>query len=173
MRAIRLRGGGHAFVDESDWPEVSKYKWSRYKHRLSDTLFYARMRVLVDYTVFDGVKYGGKYKDVFMHRFLLKPEKNQIIDHRNGNGLDNTRDNLRVCSRRENSANSRLSKANSSGYKGVCFYKNDKKWGARIGNPREPGYHLGLYDNPREAAIAYNKAAKKRYGKFAFLNKVC
>lgn len=159
MKKIKLTKGKYALVDNEDYDFLSKYKWFAQSHSQSDTLFYAKTRYI--------------YKTIAMHRLLLGAKPDQFVDHINGNGLDNRKNNLRFCTRRQNSINSKLSIRNTSGYKGVCFYKNVKKWAARIGNSTSKGnYHLGFFDSKEQAARAYNKEAKERYGDFAYINKI-
>lgn len=104
-------------------------------------------------------------KCVKMHKFIMPdgPE----VDHRNGNALDNRRSNLRYASHSQNQGNSALSSLSSTGYKGVTYRRG--RWCARIGSFGKR-VNLGHFPNPIEAAIAYNTAALKRWGKFARLN---
>ena len=93
------------------------------------------------------------------------------IDHINGNCLDNRRFNLRLCNNIENNQNRKIDKRNSSGYKGVYFDKIRKKWVAEI-KVNKCKKFIGRFINKEEAAIAYNKFAKKYFKKFAVLNDI-
>ena len=106
-----------------------------------------------------------------MHREILRPRENFVCDHINGDGLDNRRINLRICSFSGNVRNSRVRKDNSSGVKGVYFQKRYRNWKAYI-YVNEKYIHLGCFKNVQGAALAYNRAAQKYCGKFARLNEV-
>jgi hypothetical protein len=103
-----------------------------------------------------------------MHRFLIG-EAGLYVDHRNGDGLDNRRANLRSATNSQNQANRGKSKRNKSGFKGVYFHKPAQKFLASIqfeGKLR----HLGLFADPIEAAKAYDAAALEYFGQFAKTN---
>ena len=105
-----------------------------------------------------------------LHRAILNPPKKMVVDHINGNGLDNRRENLRVCTVAENTKNQRLPANNKSGYKGVHKnYKGDKRWSVNIMYKGKTRY-VGRFDTPEEGARAYDAKAKELYGKFARLN---
>jgi hypothetical protein len=98
-------------------------------------------------------------------------KKFELSDHRDRDGLNNQRRNLRPANYAENNRNSRRRVNNTSGYTGVYWQKQNKKWAVQIqvaGKHR----HLGLFTNRIKAAKTYNRAARKFYGKFAKLNKV-
>jgi len=102
-----------------------------------------------------------------MHREVLQPRKDKLVDHINGNKLDNRKENLRTCTKAENRLNSKMPTSNTSGYKGVGKY--GKKWYARISHKYQR-YDLGTFDTPELAAEAYNEAATRLFGEFASLN---
>lgn len=90
-----------------------------------------------------------------MHRMVLKLEDpNILVDHINGNRLDNRKCNIRVCNRSENNKNQTLNPNNTSGYKGVSWFKETKKWRAYISINNKHVY-LGLFESKEEAALAY------------------
>ena len=99
----------------------------------------------------------------------MNPPKGMVIDHINHNGLDNRRENLRICTNAENQRNRGKQKNNTSGYKGVDWRKDHKKWRARI-NKDNKTIHIGYYNIIEEAARAYDAKAKELHGKYAQLN---
>lgn len=108
-------------------------------------------------------------KNVFLHRMLLNAPNNMEVDHINNNPSDRRRINLRLATRRENARNRLIGIANTSGYKGVSWHKLKKRWRAYISLNSK--YHeLGYFNNIKSAALAYNEAALRYYGKFANLN---
>lgn len=121
--------------------------------------------------------YDKKTKKVTLfHRFILGlTDKSKVVDHADGNGLNNQRSNLRICSNSENVRNRRVdtdqTKKSTSKYKGVYWNKRSAKWHARITYDNRK-IHLGLHENENEAAKAYNDAAVKYFGEFARLNEV-
>ena len=104
-----------------------------------------------------------------MHRIITGAETKTHVDHWDGQTLNNQKQNLRVCTCAQNIANSRLSKNNTTGFKGVARFRD--KWRAYIGS-KDCGTwkHLGHFDTPEAAAEAYDKEAKNRYGQFALTN---
>lgn len=146
-----------ALVDDDDFDYLNQWKWcALHMHK---TNWYA---------VRSSSRIDGKSKTVLMHRLILDVPKNLVIDHLNGDGLDNRRGNLRICTSRENSRNKKIQKNNTTKYKGVSRF-NDKKYQVKI---KVDGklLHLGLFENLLDAARAYDKAASKYYGEFANLN---
>lgn len=107
----------------------------------------------------------------YMHRMILTPPDGCVVDHIDGDRLNNRAANLRACEQIDNTRNRPvLSKNNSSGYKGVSLTAQGK-WRARIWKNRNE-IRLGNYDTAEEAAAAYNKAAIDLYGEFAAINTI-
>lgn len=95
-----------------------------------------------------------------------------IIDHANRDKLDNRMSNLRNATKAQNQINAGVSRANTSGYKGVSRAFKDgreKCWSAKI-SKNDKSIHIGMFATAEGAARAYDEAAKKYHGKFAYLN---
>jgi AP2 domain/HNH endonuclease len=103
--------------------------------------------------------------NIFMHRLLMREPDGLRVDHKDGNGLNNRKDNLRPATDQQNSFNSRIPSNNTSGFKGVSWHKRDHKWRARItfGGKRR---HLGDFNTPEDAHKAYAKASAELHGEF-------
>ena len=113
-----------------------------------------------------------KGKQVFMHRLVLglgnlKESGGTIVDHTNGNKLDNRLCNVRKCTRGENNRNVPVSKRSSTGLKGVKLHYGKYQAVIRLNGKRK---YLGCYHDPKDAALAYDKAARELHGEFARLN---
>jgi len=104
----------------------------------------------------------------FLHRFIMNCPKDMIVDHINGDKLDNRKCNLRICTQAQNCCNSKKQKNNTSGYKGVCWHTTRKKWFSSI-KYNKKNISLGYFNTPEEAYAAYCKAAKELHGEFARL----
>ena len=102
-------------------------------------------------------------------RMLLSPTENEYVDHINGNPRDNRRTNLRIAQCVDNQRNMRIPKHNTSGYKGVTFSKEKNRYKAQI-SINDKTKHIGYFDNPEDAAQAYDTAARFLYGEFACVN---
>lgn len=104
-----------------------------------------------------------------MHRLIMGLEdKKLVIDHINGNSLDNRKSNMRICDRGQNQWNSKKTSKATSPFKGVRKTSGGK-FEARI-KTRNITTNLGLFDNELDAARAYNKAARKQHGEYANIN---
>ena len=159
MKLIPLTQGKFAQVDDGDYEWLNQWKWSCCK-------------VLYTYYACRGKSCGNKkQKTVLMHRLINETPKNALTDHRDSNGLNNQKHNLRTCTRSQNGANSKITDGGTSKYKGVCWHKANKKWRAQIrANNRK--IHLGLFEKEIDAATAWNVAAIKYHRDFAYLNKI-
>lgn len=156
---VVLPSGETVVFDPEDAELVGRYRWFAKRNR-SDVVY------AYGYLVGSASRAGRVY--VAMHRLIAEPDPGLDVDHANGNGLDNRRANLRPATRAQNNANTRL-KAGRSGYRGVTWNASNAKWQARIWVAKRC-QHLGLFDDPWEAARAYNAAALKCWGEFAYQN---
>lgn len=152
MKTIHLTQGMSTNVDDEDYEQLMKRKW---KAKRGPRTWYA-----------ESIHRGGS---ILMHRLLLDAWAGQYVDHIDGNGLNNQRSNLRLCSQSQNLANGRLHFDSRSGYKGASFHKRRNKFQGQI---RVNGKNkaLGFFLTAKEAAKAYDEAAKKYFGEFARLN---
>lgn len=144
--SIPLTQGKFALIDEEDFLLVGHLRW-----HVSNGYAYNRM---------------GR---IAMHRLVMGAAPEQIVDHINGNTLDNRRCNLRFATRSTNAANGQRNKGGSSKFKGVHFYKRDSRWTAQIKKDYKR-IHLGYFDNEEDAARAYDEAAVALFGEYALVN---
>jgi len=153
MKDIKLSGGYVALVDDGDFDNLNKYKW------------YAQVAKYVNYA-----RGTVDKKPVMMHRFIMGVTDPSIcVDHRDGDGLNNQRSNLRIATKSQNNTN-RLRYKNLTGkYRGVSWSKQNGNWRAQI-RLNTKKINLGGYDNQEDAAKAYNEAAIKYHGDFAIIN---
>lgn len=152
--------------DEIDLKTVQEHTWSIPKIGSSA---YNHMNGNVAPTT--KIWYGRKRYNMFMHRLILglTPNDGVVIDHINGNRRDNRRENLRICSNKENSRNTKTPKSNTSGYKGVSWVASQKVWRASIGVDNTHIY-LGAFATKEVAARMYDIEAMNRFGEFARIN---
>ncbi len=155
MREINITRGMTALVDSGDLQKVSAWSWSAMKTRRKDK-FYAVATV--------------NNKFAYMHHLILG-STNQV-DHKNGNGLDNRRENLRFATPSQNQMNrNKTLRKCTSAHKGVAFREKGrvKHWYAYITVSKKQ-MSLGYFASEIQAAHAYNEAATKYFGEFAKLN---
>jgi hypothetical protein len=157
-REIHLPSGHIAIIDEADWDLVKACVWHANVSKRCHVV-YAHTRVLDPLT--------GRRQHVTMHRLIFGAAAGQRVDHINHDGLDNRRENLRLCTASGNGANSRLPVNNTSGYKGVRRERD--RWMAAIGVNGKT-IRLGTFDDKRDAAQAYNAACIAAFGEFALPN---
>jgi hypothetical protein len=153
MKEIKLSQGKVALVDDGDFEWLNQWRWAAHKNGY---VFYV-VRVV----------YTPTPKTIQIHRLITNAPKGMVVDHINGDGLDNRRENLRLCTVAENNKNRRRNSNNTSGYKGVR--RDTYKYKAAIKSENKL-IHLGMFSSPEDAARAYDKAAKEIFGKFAKLN---
>jgi hypothetical protein len=161
IRPIRIEGniayvpltrGYEAIIDAADVPLVAGHNWCA---------------LVRPHTVYAGRGdcTGPTFRTVQMHRVLMGEPDGLDVDHEDGNGLNNTRDNLRPATRPQNQHNARTRSDNTSGYKGVYWSNREGVWKAQIRiNGRRK--YLGRHDTPEDAYASYCEASKKYHGEF-------
>jgi hypothetical protein len=149
MAEITLSGGYVALVDDEDLPMLAAFRWRAMKMHGQDRYVYV---------------VSGAKKVVAMHRLITGAPKGLVVDHINGNRLDNRKENLRVCTHAQNLMN----RASKRKFKGVRL-REGGRWQAaiRVGGVR---HCLGGFETAEEAARAYDDAAVRLHGEFARLN---
>jgi AP2 domain-containing protein len=153
---IPLTQGKVTVIDFEDFEKVRLYKW--HAQRVNNH-WYAR--------AYTG-RENKKSQLTYLHKFLCNGE--QDTDHRDGDGLNNQRRNLRACSKSENQRSVRRKKDGAtSKFRGVSLCRQTNRWRAQIYYGRRQ-HVLGRYDNAENAARAYDAAAKEYFGEFASLN---
>ena len=156
MKLIPLSQGKFARVDDSDFNQLSKFRWTLKTSKRTKVL-YAKRFVIVE----------GKHTTIQMHAEIMKPAKGLQVDHRDRDGLNNQRSNLRVTTRAQNQRNQRKHSKGSSRYRGVC--KGYKGWLARISVDNKQ-ISLGTFKTELEAALAYDFASLKYHGEHGRTN---
>ena len=160
MKKIPLSQGKFTIVDDDDFERVSQLKWSYING-------YAKRQMK---------RADGRRRLLGLQRFIvgLDGDDPRVVDHINGDTLDNRKENLRICTKRENTRNQRpkdrLGKSTSI-YKGVSWKNDMYKWRVRLAIDRKEVI-VGYYVCEKEAALAYNKAALEYFGEYAWLNDV-
>lgn len=164
MKLIPLTQGQCAMVDDEDFEYLNQWKW--YTRRDQTRFYVTRMATI-------GV---NERKNIHMHRVIMKlNDATLFVDHIDHNPLNNQKNNLRICTHKQNSCNMSKRKNTSSKYLGVqrAHFKRGKYihsyWQAIIRINGE-NKRLGLFKEELDAALAYNKAAKERDNEFANLN---
>lgn len=160
MKLIPLTKGYSAMVDDADFDWLSQWRW----HAKPDgNSVYAQRGCKGE---------NGKWSTLLMHRAIMGvTDRNILVDHWKGNGLNNTRENIRFCTRTQNGMNRSKNIVSSSAYKGLAWHKPSQKW--RVGiSINGKSTHIGLFDLEEDAARVYNQFAKQHYGAFAKYNDV-
>lgn len=160
MKKIKLTNGKYSLVSDSDFFELSKYKWwrtDRTSNQYAERSFWDKNKKRV--------------RKVLMHRIImgLKTGDKRQIDHIDGNGLNNQRTNLRICTLQKNQHNRRRQKNNTSGYKNITWVKETKKWRVAI-DYNNKTYNLGRYKNKMEAKKVRDIWLLKLHKEFASYN---
>lgn len=151
--------GDVVLFDDADGHLLEKKVWG--VKRASSTRSYARFQYRED----------GERKSVYMHRLILSAPADLVVDHISGDGLDNRRCNIRLCSIYENARNRAPATKNKTGFKGVkeIFTKAGSRYAAQL-KIKKKNLWLGTFSTPTEAAMAYDDAAIQIHAEFARLN---
>lgn len=158
VKMRNIKASRACFVDDEDYEMLKNRKWSENGNGYPRNGFTNRILNPNKQQIF-----------VMMHRVIMWSPDGMVIDHIDGNKLNNQKKNLRVCSPTDNKRNRGMSRRNTSGYKGVYWQRANKKWYAAI-NTDERFLNVGSFENKEDAARAYNAAASKYHGEFAKLN---
>jgi hypothetical protein len=154
MREIPLTRGKVTMVDDADFEWLNQWKW--FAHKSPGGHWYA-------------VRARPNFRKIWMHRLILDTPDGLQTDHRNNDGLDNQRHNIRTCSPSQNQHNQTPHKhKGTSVFKGVSLTK-ERAWKASIGIGRQTRY-LGVFPSEIEAALAYDHIARELFGDFAYTN---
>jgi hypothetical protein len=145
-----------ALVDDADYERLNQWKWTATDN--NGTVYPQR-----------NFRVGITRCPIRMHQDIMGIERDCMVDHKDGNGLNNTRDNLRKCTRSQNGMNRCINKNSFSGFKGVTRDNPANKWRARI-SVKGMQIFLGNYFCVIKAARAYDEAAVKYHGDFANTN---
>ncbi len=160
-REIPLTGGRMAIVDDGDYDWINQWKW-----KVSDDS--RKILYAVRYVIWHDDEGEKHRRKVRMHRVIMKTPPEFEVDHIDGNGLNNQKNNMRNCSHIQNMQNLRHFQ-NGKPHKGYYWNKRDKCYQGCITHNKKR-IPLGCFHSAKEAAIAYNKAAERLFGEFAFLN---
>jgi hypothetical protein len=155
---VTLTKGYTATIDAVDVPLVDGCNWQALVDKRAD----GTIRTVYAYRSDCS---GPKQRTVYLHRVLMENPDALQVDHRDGDGLNCRRNNLRLATNSQNACNGRTPATNTSGYKGVTWNKNKRKWTACIkldGKAR----NLGLFHDPADAASAYAEASAQLHGDF-------
>jgi len=156
MRTIEVLskyGIFEVLIDDEDFERVNQYNW--FINKNGKTFYVVR-----------NVKTNGKKTKQPLHRFILYMTDSKIlVDHIDGNGLNNCKDNLRTATHSQNSMNRGADRDNTTGFKGVFWHKRDKKFMAQITFNRKQIF-LGYFSTAEEASTVYEAKAKELFGEF-------
>lgn len=153
-KIIPLTKSKTAIVDSEDYARLVSMPWP-WRAKYAKGQWYAVTR-------FNG-------RDIGMHNLLMIAPPDYEIDHKNGNGLDNRRENLRIATHAQNMSNRKHQRNNTSGFRGVHWMTDRQKWRAQI---RHNGahIHIGVFISAEDGARAYDAKAQELFGEFARLN---
>lgn len=151
MKHIKLTMGESVIVDDNEYEELSKYKWVLSKPK-------------------ENHKYAVRYeggKSIAMHRQILNCSgRLSLVDHKNGNGLDNRKNNLRICDHQKNAFNTEKTIKNKSGFKGIYLCQRLKSWCVQM-RINKKVKHLGTFKSLEDAITLYKNKSLEIHGDFS------
>jgi hypothetical protein len=179
MKTIILTNNKVALIDDDDYERLSKYKWgarqrirrgkiSGWDARRHEWVAGLNPKTGKKHTyVRNGKRYfiNGYYKNIYMHRFLLNAPSNMEVDHIDGNGLNNQKSNLRLCTPSQNRMNTRTRTSSNTGITGVTWDNQTQKWRATI-TMKGKMINLGRYKEMKDAIEVRKKAEKEYFKEF-------
>jgi hypothetical protein len=151
-KLIPLTQGEFAIVDAADYDWLNQYKWYLKKDKT---------------TSYAATNKNGKH--ITMHRLITGAASHAIVDHKDTNGLNNRRGNVRLCTQQQNIFHHRPRAGGTSKYKGVYRHKRIKKYTAAI-RANGKRFYLGYFDDEIEATVTYDIKAMELFGEFAYFN---
>lgn len=154
MRVIELTQGMATILDDEDYDKFAQYRWCFSKVKGGG------------YAVRGGRKSEGRSKLVLLHREIMNAPEGMVVDHKNGDTLDNRKCNLRICTETQNHQNAKKASHNTTGFKGVSFSKKRQRFFAQIVSHGKHHW-LGQFVTAVEAHAAYCEAASRLHGDFA------
>lgn len=158
MKTISLSKGLITIVDDDDYEFLMQWPW--YALKAGDRYYAGGSQCYPD----------GTMDHFLMHRIILRAGPGEFVDHKSRDTLDNRRENIRICTPGQNVMNANLRSDSTTGFKGVSTTQTNGRWRATIQlNGRSK--HIGRFDSPTEAAIAYDLEARNHFGEFACTNK--
>ena len=168
MQSVTLRCGSSVIVDECDAALFDLYTWYVRPAAGKNKSYVVRVDVVG----------RRKYRTIYLHRSIASAQDGDIVDHINGDTMDNRRENLRIVSATQNATNQKKKRTNSLGgecssaFKGVFLDKKVKKnpWRAAIRGPNGERIHLGMHPTQEAAALAYDRASLELHGEHGLRN---
>lgn len=166
MKCIELTQGKVAIVDDEDFENIARFRWQCASSKTHSLLYARRSQYM------GGGAANCKLKLVQMHNLILPPLPGFVVDHIDGDGLNNRRSNLRYATHSQNRANGGAHINSKTGIRGVCYREGRRlPWSASIicgGGTKKR--HLGSFSTAEEAKESYITAAKARWGEFVRTN---
>jgi len=167
---LKLTDSIFALLDERDMDELHRVEFSNgfvWEGRIPSLTWRPAVKKHTTYVVAT----FGSWLELRLHRAVMNAKLTETVDHRDHNGLNNVRENLRIATAAQNGANRVKSPQHSSRFKGVSLHRQTGRWEASLRVNRNK-IHIGLFEREEDAARAYNAKAAAVWGEFAHLNAV-